>query len=118
MAWRSRWLTITRHPILTGGICAIIPTPNIIGANPSRTLRDAPVILVGDANYGKIEPVVANLYDRFDYIRLWWPNQDYYDLTWERIRKALTDPAMRDALFQIWLNRDYTKYGQVTWAGI
>ncbi len=90
------------------------PNAQFYGANPSRTLRDAPVILVGDANYGKIEPVVANQYDRFDYIRLWWPNQDYYDLTWERVQKAFSDPAMRDALFQIWLNRDYTKYGQVT----
>ena len=24
------------------------------------------------------------------------------------------DPAMRHALFQIWLNRDYTEYGKVT----
>jgi uncharacterized protein (TIGR03663 family) len=89
------------------------PNAQYYGANPSRTLRDAPVILVGDANFGKIEPVVANLYDRFDYIRLWWPNQDYYDLTWERVKNGFTNPAMRDALFQIWLNRDYTKYGQV-----
>ncbi len=90
------------------------PNQNYFGANPSRALRDKPVILVGDANFGKIEPVVANLYERFDYIRLWWPNQDYFDLTWERITAALGNPAMRSALFQIWLNRDYTKYGQVT----
>jgi uncharacterized protein (TIGR03663 family) len=88
------------------------PNAQYYGQNPSRTLRESPVILVGDANFGKIEPVVANLYDQFDYIRLWWPNQDYYDLTLERIRGALTDPAMRAALFQIWLNRDYTQYGQ------
>jgi predicted membrane-bound mannosyltransferase/DNA-binding beta-propeller fold protein YncE len=88
------------------------PNAQYYGQNPSRALRDAPVILVGDANFGKIEPVVANLYDQFDYIRLWWPNQDYYDLTWERIRDAWTDPVMRQALFQIWINRDYTKYGQ------
>jgi uncharacterized protein (TIGR03663 family) len=88
------------------------PNAQYYGQNPSRALRESPVILVGDANFGKVEPVVANLYDQFDYIRLWWPNQDYYDLTWERIRDAWTDPAMRDALFQIWLNRDYTKYGQ------
>jgi len=84
------------------------------GANPSRSLRETPLILVGDTNFGKIEPVVANLYDQFDYIRLWWPNQDYYDLTWERIKNAFTNPAMRNAIFQIWLNRDYSEYGKVT----
>lgn len=88
--------------------------PNAVyfGANPSRSLRDVPIILVGDANYGKIDPVVANLYDQFDYIRLWWPNQDYYDLSWARVRGALANPAMRQALFEIWLNRDYTAYGK------
>ena len=90
------------------------PQQQYYGANPSRTLREVPLILVGDANFGKIEPVVANLYDQFDYIRLWWPNQDYYDLTWERIKNALIDPAMRNAVFQIWLNRDYTEFGKVT----
>ncbi|MBN2550066.1 MAG: TIGR03663 family protein [Anaerolineales bacterium] len=83
------------------------------GTDPSRSLREVPVILVGDANYGKIEAVVGNLYDKFDYIRLWWPNQDYWNLTWQRVADAFKDPEMREALFQIWLNRDYTKYGQV-----
>ncbi|WP_457826733.1 hypothetical protein, partial [Staphylococcus aureus] len=43
-----------------------------------------------------------------------WPNQDYFGLTWDRIKNDLTNPEMREALFQIWLNRDYTKYGTVT----
>ncbi|MDD5467136.1 MAG: TIGR03663 family protein [Anaerolineales bacterium] len=82
--------------------------------NPTRELRDAPVILVGDNNYGKIEPVVGQAYYQFDYVRLWWPNQDYFGLTLERIANALKDANMRAALFQIWLNRDYTAYGEVT----
>ena len=84
------------------------------GASPTRELREAPVILVGDNNYAKIEPVVGMAYYRFDYNRIWWPDQDYYDLTWERIRNALTNPEMRTALWEIWLNRDYTKYAAVT----
>lgn len=81
---------------------------------PTRAQRDAPVILVGEGNFSKIEPVVGQAYNQYDYIRLWWPNQDYFDLTWQRILDALVDPKMREALFQIWLNRDYTLYGQVT----
>lgn len=83
-------------------------------SNPSRAQREAPIILVGEGNYGKIEPVVGQAYNRYDYIRLWWPNQDYFDLTWQRILDALTDPQMRAALYQIWLNRDYTLYGKLT----
>ena len=89
------------------------PNQRFFGAEPSRTLRDAPAILVGDANYGKIEPVVGQAYYKFDYIRLWWPNQDYFDLTWDRIWNALTDPLMREAIFYIWLDRDYSRYGKL-----
>jgi predicted membrane-bound mannosyltransferase/sugar lactone lactonase YvrE len=87
------------------------------GANPTRELREAPVILVGDNNFAKIEPVVGQAYHQFNYNRIWWPNQDYYDLTWDRIWSALTNPEMRSALWQIWLNRDYTKYAEVTGNG-
>jgi len=90
------------------------PNSRYYGADPTRSLRDAPIILVGDANFGKIEPVVGQAYNRFDYIRLWWPNQDYFGLSWDRIKNAISNPQMREALFQIWLNRDYTKYGEVT----
>ena len=83
-------------------------------SNPSRAQRDAPIILVGEGNYGKIEPVVGQAYYQYDYTRLWWPNQDYFDLTWQRILDALSNPEMRAALFDIWLNRDYTLYGKVT----
>jgi predicted membrane-bound mannosyltransferase/streptogramin lyase len=84
------------------------------GTSPTRSLRDVPIILVSDANYSKIEQVVGNSYDVFEYNRLWWPNQDYFGLTWARIANAIRDPQMREALFQIWLNRDYTLYGQLT----
>ncbi len=86
---------------------------NFFGENPTRAHRSAPVILVGSNNYAKIEPVVGQAYYQFDYNRLWWPNQDYFGLTWERIGNVLKDPALREAIFKIWLNRDYTKYAEI-----
>ncbi len=90
------------------------PNQRYYAKNPTRDLREVPVILVGDENYGKIEPIVGQAFNRFQYVRIWWPNQDYFNLTWDRIWGALTNPAMRSALFQIWLNRDFTAYGQIT----
>jgi uncharacterized protein (TIGR03663 family) len=84
------------------------------GTSPTRDLRNVPVILVGDPNYGKIEPIVGQAYYMFQYTRIWWPNQDYFSLTWDRLLNVLTDPKMRSAVFQIWLNHNYTEYGQVT----
>ncbi len=90
------------------------PNQKYYGPNPTRELREAPVILVGDNNFDKIEPVVGQAYHQFDYIRIWWPNQDYYNLTRERIKNALFDPQMRAAIFQIWFNRDYSQYAELT----
>jgi uncharacterized protein (TIGR03663 family) len=84
------------------------------GADPTREIRNVPIILIGDNNFHKIDPIVGDGYDRFDYIRMWWPNQDYFGLTWEKLRSYLTDPELRRGIFQIWMSRDYTAYGQAT----
>ena len=84
------------------------------GENPTRDLRNAPAILVGNNNYAKLEPVVGNAYYEFKYQRIVWPNQDYYGLTWERIGNALRNPDIREGIFRIWLQRDYQKYAQAT----
>ena len=81
---------------------------------PSRTLRDAPVIIVDQKNFATIEPVVGDAYYRFDYLRMVWPSQDYFGLTWERIKNAITDPRIRDGILQIWLDRDYSAYAEAT----
>ncbi len=89
------------------------PNARFYGKDPSRSLRDSAAILVGEPNYAKIEPVVGEAYYKQDYIRLWWPNQDYYGLSLKRIWDAVKNPEMREALFRIWLDRDYSRYGEV-----
>lgn len=111
-------------------------------ANPTRDLREVPIIIVGDNNFTKIEPIVGQAYYRYDYIRMWWPNQDYFNLSedsirgewsrdtmsdaesmgvfdylktvWKHISPFFTDPQARTANWMIWFNRDYSLYGQLT----
>jgi uncharacterized protein (TIGR03663 family) len=90
------------------------PNQQFYGSTPTRDLRDVDIILVGQDNFGKIEPVVGQAYDEFQYIRIWWPNMDYFNLSQPRIINAITDPQMREAIFRIWLNRDYSLYSQLT----
>jgi 4-amino-4-deoxy-L-arabinose transferase-like glycosyltransferase/sugar lactone lactonase YvrE len=90
------------------------PNQRYYGDAPTRDLRDDPIILVGQNNYGKIAPIVGQAYDEFEYNRIWWPNMDYFNLTQDRLFYAITNPQMREAIFQVWLNRDYTLYGQLT----
>ena len=85
--------------------------------NPTRDLQNSPIILVSSDNYGKIEPVVGNDYVMFEYTRLWWPTQVYYDLTLQRIWNAVTDAQMRTALWELWYNRDYEPFAAAIGSG-
>jgi len=118
------------------------PNARFYGAQPDRSLREVPAIIVGDNNFSKMEPIVSDLYFRYDYIRMVWPNQDYFNLInsrpdptmpfddsctgalqvfhvlknydFSRVCSALGNPQMRTAIFNIWLNRDYKLYGELT----
>jgi predicted membrane-bound mannosyltransferase/DNA-binding beta-propeller fold protein YncE len=82
--------------------------------SPSRSLREAVAVIVDPKNFDKIEPALGNEFYRFDYIRMWWPNQDYFNLDKTRILNAITNPQIREGIFDIWFDRDYTKYAQAT----
>ncbi|HEX9018209.1 MAG TPA: hypothetical protein VF806_03430, partial [Anaerolineaceae bacterium] len=90
------------------------PNKRWFQTNPTRDLRDVPVVIVGEDLFGKIDPVLGDNFYKFETMRLWWPNQDYYNLNAARIWNVISNPAMRDAVFQIWLNRDYTAYAKLT----
>ncbi|MBR6090148.1 MAG: glycosyltransferase family 39 protein [Anaerolineaceae bacterium] len=82
--------------------------------NPTRDLRNYDIITANTAKDARLEPIVKDNYYRYEFIRLWWPNQDYFNLTFKGIWKSFTDPQMRSALFRIWLDRDYSAYARVT----
>ncbi len=108
---------------------------------PSKTLRESPFIIVDQKNFDKIGPVVGEAYYRFDYTRMWWPNQEYFGLTYSRaperpfddtypctgimsifklwkstdfsrLCRAVTDRDIRTGIFDIWLDRDFTRYAE------
>lgn len=81
---------------------------------PSRPDVDKSVIVAGDKEWSGIEPYLGDNYTCNRYNFLWWPMQDYYSLTWDRVRYALTNPEMRAALWDIIFRRDYRKYEQAT----
>ncbi len=87
---------------------------HFFGASPTRDILNYPVIIAGAGNWSKIEPILGRRYYSFQYTRLWWPMQDYFNLTWQRISNALGSSDYRAALWDIWFNRDYTAYGKLT----
>lgn len=86
------------------------PNKRWYGDEPDRSLRDAPLIIAGDDTMSRVDSITGDEYLRFNYKRLWWPNQDYYNLSWRRVFNALTNQELLSALANIWLNRDYSDY--------
>ena len=79
---------------------------------PTRSLRDAVAVIVDQKNFDKIEAALGDGFYRFDYIRMWWPNQDYFNLDRPRVLNAITNPGIREGIFDVWFNRDFTQYAQ------
>jgi DNA-binding beta-propeller fold protein YncE len=90
------------------------PNAVYIGGEPSRENLDAPVVFTGPNNWNKVDAMIGQQYARFEFDRMWWPMEDYKNLTWDRIRGALADPAMRAALWDIIWSRDYHAYAALT----
>ena len=82
---------------------------------PGKDILDAPVVLSGVENYGLVEPILRNNYDQYEYVRVWWPNQDYYTLDYLMgfLKNKDTRWDFLHAVVDIWVKRDYTQYGLV-----
>ncbi|MBZ0293917.1 MAG: hypothetical protein K8L99_15235, partial [Anaerolineae bacterium] len=95
------------------------PNATFFGSSPSRPVIDNSVaVVVGEANRAAVEPLLEDRFYHFEYIRLWWPMQDYFNMTPQRVINALdfspenTQSAqLRQGLFNIWWSRDYSAYG-------
>jgi sugar lactone lactonase YvrE len=90
------------------------------GGNPTfQVLEDAVAVYASGDIRARVEPLLEDRYYRFEYIRMWWPMQDYFNLTPQRVMNAF-DPTptntqaseIRRGLFDIWWSRDYTRYGE------
>jgi DNA-binding beta-propeller fold protein YncE len=80
---------------------------------PFREDLDAPVIIAAPCTWDAVAGYTGDNYVMTQYTYLWWPMQDYWDL--DRIKRIYEEePRMREALWDIWYDRDYTLYDEVT----
>lgn len=103
------------------------PNNVFYGKNPSADSMSAPVVLVGSANYDKVEPYLQRDYVSRDYRLVWWPDESYkgeWDaeagrakgLTLSQIWGAFTDPVRRSRLWQIWFYRNHPGETVTAWS--
>jgi predicted membrane-bound mannosyltransferase/DNA-binding beta-propeller fold protein YncE len=87
------------------------PNSYFYGGTPEpEKLLESPVIIAGKDQQSAVESAVGDDYIHFDYKYLWWPIEDYKNLTRERLQEILSEPAMWEALWEIFWSRDYSDY--------
>ncbi len=89
------------------------------GSVDPSSLDGAKTVVVGSKKAGDVRRILGDRYYEFGYIRLWWPMQEYFNLTYDRVANVFSvDPSniaakyYRQGMFDIWWNRDYSTYGQ------
>ncbi|MGC9335605.1 MAG: flippase activity-associated protein Agl23, partial [Anaerolineae bacterium] len=85
------------------------PNRQFYGETPTREKLDVPIVLAGDKNDGKVQPFLGDRYHRFKRRLVWWPNQQYMGLTWERIWSILASSEKRGILWDILYFRSYPR---------
>ncbi len=104
------------------------PNRQYFGENPTGTLADSPMIIVGRSNWDDADRILGPNYDYNTYTYLWWPMEDYRNFSWNAllgdpntpegsVKRGLLNPDVRQSLWDIFFYRDYEKYGQ-TFGGV
>ena len=79
----------------------------------AERLLASPVIIAARSEWESVEAITGADYDSYDYRHVWWPVEDYKNLTWEQIRRILTEPERRKAIWDIVWKRDYARYAKL-----
>ena len=85
------------------------PNTAYYGSQPTKQALDAPIVLVGPPNDTKVKPFLGNNYYWFKRRLIWWPMEEYKDLTLRKIINVLRDPAKRRKWWSIFFYRKYPR---------
>ncbi len=82
-----------------------------------QELESVVAVLVGSDMNPRVQPLLEDAYQQFDYVRMWWPMQDYFNLNAQGVNalmdfSAANENLKRRGLFDIWWSRDYDRYEQ------
>jgi hypothetical protein len=97
------------------------PNKVYFGDNASQSLNESPVRHRRQQELGQRRSFLANNYIKHDYTFLWWPMEEYRKFSWSALlgnpsdetRRGIANADVRQALWDIFWQRDYTKYGEV-----
>ena len=106
------------------------PNRAFFGSQPNRDALDAPVVVISpdpDVALGDVEPYLGDKYRRFDYRQVWWPIEDYKNLSFGQVWRDYISPdpeleggaeivqRNRESLWNIIFYRDHINHTFKDW---
>ncbi len=105
------------------------PNRVYVGATPSASITDFPVVVAGQRDLANFEAFLAgDDYIAEDFTFLWWPMEEYRKISWNALfglqdipnpetdsrstGRGILSANVRKALWDIFFHRDYTAYGE------
>lgn len=98
------------------------------GQSPSANITDYAIVIAGHRDLSAYENFLSDRdYEKRDYIFLWWPMEEYRQISWNSLfglsdvqnaqgtmftGRGILSPDVRQALWDIFFYRDYTKYSE------
>ncbi len=94
------------------------PNSSYFGVDPElHSLQQEDVLILGPNLHNSYGDLLSSEYIIQPYLRLWWPNQDYFNLKPERVNQLFNfsldnqySSDLRVGLMDIFWSRDFTKY--------
>lgn len=90
----------------------LYPNSKFYGESPNADAMSAPVIIVGNKNYDKVQPYVARDYVKRTYRQVWWPDQGYFFFNWDKFEETITSWDRMERVLQIIFYRRHRADGQ------
>lgn len=80
-----------------------------------QELDNVGVVILGSAMMNQMDTMLQDRYHRSEYVRMWWPMQNYFNLTAQDINDLMdftetTENLKRRGIFNIWWSRNYSDY--------
>jgi uncharacterized protein (TIGR03663 family) len=91
------------------------PNSLFFGTTPSQEAMNSPVLIVGRADYDRVDPYLARDYVYRNYRMVWWPEESYKNLSLGQVAEVFTDPARRSRIWQIWFYRNHPDRTVTEW---
>jgi len=91
------------------------PGISFYGTTPDSSIAASPVVIVGPKNRAKVEPLLGANYVKRTRQLIWWPTEDYFDLTPRAAWKVLTDRDRRQVLWQFLIYRRHQGVSLPEW---